>query len=66
MKFFDIYVSITGYLFQVIKIHGCRLNSQHFMSAHLVFHDISIDTKKQERFLKIMLADGVYITFPLN
>ena len=36
------------------------------MLAHPVFHNILIDTYKQEKFPTFMLADGVYIYCPLN
>ena len=36
------------------------------MLDHTVLHNISIDKYNQEIFLIIMLADGVYITIPLN
>ena len=36
------------------------------MFAHPILLDISIGTYKQKRLCTLMLADGVYITFPLN
>ena len=66
MKTANIYVRIYGYLIQEINIRFIRINSKHFILAASVFHDITIDTYKQERFLTFMLADGVYITRPLN
>ena len=36
------------------------------MLVHPDFNEISIDTYKWERLPTFMLADGVYITLPLN
>ena len=36
------------------------------MFANPVFHDVPIDTYDKEIFPTFMLADGVYITRPLN
>ena len=44
MKIANIYVSITGYIFQGIIIHWWRINIQHFMLNHRLFHNISIET----------------------
>ena len=65
MKIADIYVRITGYLIQEIIIHQWRINSQYFMLAH-IFPKIIIYTYKREIFLTFMLADGFYITLPLE
>ena len=62
MKIADSYVSITGYLMQDIGINRQKVNIQPIMLAHPVFHDISIDTYKQEIFPTFMLANGVNIT----
>ena len=48
---YDIYVSIntSGYLLKQININQLRINIQHYMSDHPVFHDISIDAYKLVR-----------------
>ena len=66
MKIANIYIRISGYLIQGINIHLLRTNSQHFILAAPVFHDISFDTYKQERFLIYMLSCSLYITSSLN
>ena len=66
MKISNIYVSITGYLFQYINIYRQSKNSQDFMLAHPVFHKISIDTFKKEIFWTFIFSDGAYTTSLLN
>ena len=62
----DIYISTSGSLFLQINILPGMINRQHFMLANPVFYKVSTDTYKQERFLTFVLADGVYITYPLS
>ena len=66
MKIVNIYVRINGYLFQGINIHRKTIDNQHLMLGNPVFHNISIDTYKQEILPTFMFAYGVYITRPLN
>ena len=62
-----IYVSITGYLLQLINIPLAKDKSiQYFMLDHTVFHDILIDTYRQGIFHTFMSEDGQYKTFPFN
>ena len=66
MKIANIYVKIYEYLIHGINIHLIRINRQLFILATPVFHNISIDTYKQERFLTFILSSSVYITGSLN
>ena len=48
MKIADIYDHITRYLFWEISIHMPWINRQHFRLARSLFHNILIETYKQE------------------
>ena len=61
INIYDLYVIATVDLIQLIKIHCYRKNSQHYMSAHPNFKNISIDNHKQEKLFTFMLTYGVYI-----
>ena len=66
MEILDIYVNMLGYLLTVIDIHCCREISQFSMFSEPYMNDILIDNYKPETLSVFMLADGVYITLPLN
>ena len=66
MNVSDVYVSTTGYLLHVIYIRLCRGNSQHSMSVHPDFNNISIDNYKQEILPTFILELHVYVTHLLN
>ena len=59
-------LQLLGPFFPQKNIHLRMINSQYFMLAHTVFHNISIYTYKQYIFLIFMLAYGVYVTHPLK
>ena len=66
MKISNIYIRITGYLFQEINIHQWRINIKYSMLDHPIFQKKLIDTYKQEILPPFMLSYGVYITLSLN
>ena len=66
MEVSDIYVRITGYLFQDINMHWWKEHIQHSMLAITVLDHIPIYTYQWERSLTCILSDGVYMTHPLN
>ena len=59
VKISDIYVVITEYLLQDINIYWQLINRQYSMLAHTVSHHVLIETYKQERMPKFMLANVV-------
>ena len=66
MKISYIYISIVGYLLQVINIRQCREHISPSMLDHPDFNYIPIDTYVWEMYSTFMLSYGVYITHPLN
>ena len=62
----NIYVRTYRYLFPQINIHRWSKNIQHYMLAHAVLHDISIETLKWVILPTFILSHAVYITLPFN
>ena len=57
-----VYVSTAVSLHLQINIHMCRINIQKMLLARTYFHEILIDTYKQDWLPTFMLAYGAYMS----